>query len=175
MSCAGCNAAFKEECLLECDECHENLCSSCADITASEVKVLQLKTKRTLRFLCGKCVTKSDDVSVVKGKIEKLENIVARLCQKHDSLIDSKAENIKSVSSIDYKDDPIEEMMDRQARTSNIMIYNINESKIRLIQEKNYEDSKIAKDILKDLDLDNDAISWQGPTYTDDFVIARNS
>lgn len=39
----------------ECDGCKTTICKQCGKLTSTEVKVLQLSSKRVLKFFCTKC------------------------------------------------------------------------------------------------------------------------
>lgn len=73
MECDVCGGNLKE--VFSCDACKVGLCKTCAELTSSEVKVLQLKD-RVMIFHCKKC--KSFETStLLQNTIEDKSNIIA--------------------------------------------------------------------------------------------------
>lgn len=54
--CGLCQACQREVVLWSCDGCNERVCTNCADLTASEEKVMELKKGRKMRFYCKTCI-----------------------------------------------------------------------------------------------------------------------
>ncbi|KAG5895796.1 hypothetical protein JTB14_029212 [Gonioctena quinquepunctata] len=55
-TCLKCNVSISEhKDSMCCDGCHRNLHKSCSDLSASEIKVIDLKGKRLLKFFCNCC------------------------------------------------------------------------------------------------------------------------
>lgn len=92
MECDVCGGKNRE--VFNCDGCRTGLCRTCAGLTSSEVKVLQLNT-RVMIFHCKRCLTfetctllgntiedktqiiagKDEIISLLKKQIEDLENV----------------------------------------------------------------------------------------------------
>lgn len=53
--CINCKNQFNLEEMFACDCCSENYCSVCAELSISEIKALQLKRKRIIKFFCESC------------------------------------------------------------------------------------------------------------------------
>lgn len=74
MECETCNT--KQKTVYQCDKCNRLLCRACANLSASEVKVLELKGDRTLKFECPVCL-KFDTHMLLKNIIDDKEKIIA--------------------------------------------------------------------------------------------------
>lgn len=58
MSCIICSVVLSSDDLnkkIKCDQCRKNLCQDCSGLNATEVRVMQLTGKRTLRLICCRC------------------------------------------------------------------------------------------------------------------------
>ncbi|KAJ8973855.1 hypothetical protein NQ317_000183 [Molorchus minor] len=91
---AGCMLCKSTENLWPCDQCHGKVCETCSKLTASEIKCLELRKGRILRFYCKTC--EKDLISEVKKlrravgeqstKIETLTTEIAALNTKFQNL-----------------------------------------------------------------------------------------
>lgn len=87
--------------LFSCDGCSKHICIKCSNLTSSEVKVLELKTGRILRFHCHKCrqfdtfnllhKTIEDKMAIITSK----EEIISLLRQKIEDLEKANDKNLK--------------------------------------------------------------------------------
>lgn len=68
-----------EKCLnvknFQCDGCEASVCIKCSKVTASEIKVLELRNGRVLKFLCAKCLH-SDTFTLLHQTIDDKETII---------------------------------------------------------------------------------------------------
>lgn len=82
--------------IFPCDGCASNICTKCSKVTASEIKVLELRNGRIMRFLCLKCTkfetfellnqtikdktdiidSKDEIIALLKSKIKDLESVI---------------------------------------------------------------------------------------------------
>lgn len=65
MSCIICSVVLSSDDLnkkIKCDQCRKNLCQDCSGLNATEVRVMQLSGKRTLRLVCCRCDEAKEDV-----------------------------------------------------------------------------------------------------------------
>lgn len=58
-----------------CDGCNDCVCTKCSKLTASEIKVLELKTGRIMKYLCPKCL-QSDTFTLLHQTIEDKNTII---------------------------------------------------------------------------------------------------
>lgn len=76
MECEVCEEiAGSKNPVFSCDYCKRKYCKQCANLTSSEVKVLELKESRILKFRCQKC-DKFETHNLLLDKIEDKDNIV---------------------------------------------------------------------------------------------------
>nr|CAI5823271.1 unnamed protein product [Callosobruchus analis] len=120
-----------------------NYCSTCGDLTASEVKCLQLKSKRKLKYYCEACEEGLSKVPVLIKKVAELRECINSIINK------SSTTNTGSSTSIDRTNHDMEmtvaEVMERQERASNVIIYNVNESVKPTQAERHSEDREAVK------------------------------
>ncbi|KAK9872626.1 hypothetical protein WA026_018759 [Henosepilachna vigintioctopunctata] len=124
-------------------------CMDCADFTASDVKCLQTKIKRKLKFVCNECENGLKQVPVLIREVADLKDMVDKLINKG---------NFNDVShgtkvSPDMED-VVSEVVDRQSRAKSLIIFNVNELRGRNGNEKNLDDGRAVKDILRDHNID---------------------
>lgn len=107
MECDVCKIKVKP--LFQCDTCSKGICKSCGKLSASEVKVLELKGERMLRFDCFSCQEFKPHIllqKTVEDKnkiIESKEEIIALLQQKIENLESKKGET-STLNTLQYSD-----------------------------------------------------------------------
>ncbi|KAG5877010.1 hypothetical protein JTB14_021906 [Gonioctena quinquepunctata] len=74
MACFICKDVKTKD-VFSCDGCNNCICKGCGGLTASEVKVLQLVSGRTLTFYCPKCI-KGDSFDLYKELVTCKEQII---------------------------------------------------------------------------------------------------
>ncbi|KAG5900077.1 hypothetical protein JTB14_016049 [Gonioctena quinquepunctata] len=74
MACFICKDVKTKD-VFSCDGCNNCICKGCGGLTASEVKVLQLVSGRTLKFYCPKCI-KGDSFDLYKELVTCKEQII---------------------------------------------------------------------------------------------------
>ncbi|KAG5874148.1 hypothetical protein JTB14_029458 [Gonioctena quinquepunctata] len=107
MSCIKCNVADNEP-YLNCDSCERpvHVNTECSGLNASELKVMGLNGKRTLRFLCEECLMGVRLVPKLMKKIDYLQEEINKLKAL-----------IQTVSNTSLpEDDLINKLQERQER-----------------------------------------------------------
>lgn len=124
MSCFKCNIADNNP-FLQCDSCerpvHANI--ECSGLNASELKVMALKGKRTLRFLCEDCLMGIRLVPKLIKKVDDLQEEVKKL----KVLIQT------GPNTTMPEDEIINELQERQKRRNNVMVFNLPEPQNRAL------------------------------------------
>jgi hypothetical protein len=117
MACIKCNLNFnKDDEVLNCDGCQRKLHKECSELTASELRVLDLKSKRTLKFFC-------DDCQEGTKLLYKIPELIAKIdAMQHE--IASLKQNPPHFS----EEAIIHEIGERQIKANNVMVYNLPES-----------------------------------------------
>ena len=146
MECVTCKIKSGEPIIL-CDSCQRPSHKECSGLNASELKVMDLKGKRVLRFYCEDC---QNGVRLIPKLLVKIDNLEAEI----NKLKDLMESGNKSSGSLDDKEDVICEMLERQNRASNIIVFHVNESKMKLQQERDAEDGKAIEAILNNFNVD---------------------
>lgn len=145
-TCSKCNIKERDV-VFPCDSCKRSLCDTCADLSASEIRCMSLK-KRKLLFLCEECENGLSQVPLLVKKVNELEAELNNL-KKNGTLIPT---------SLDNQENLITEMIDRQNRMSNVIIFNVKESQMNSRIERNNDNINTVKDLLGDIKIDTDHI-----------------
>lgn len=131
MSCLKCRITDGEK-KIACDGCDRHIHIGCAGLNAQELKVMTLRDgKRTLRYYCEECQEGVRLVPKLLSKINILEEKVNQLI------------SVPTSSKNEIPEDYLtEELLERQKRSCNILIFNMSESS---------DDKTNAEKILRDL------------------------
>ncbi|CAH1110118.1 unnamed protein product [Psylliodes chrysocephalus] len=82
--CTKCDETFDNG---QCDSCRSFLCIDCGNLTASEVKCMQLKTKRKLKFFCETCEDGFYKVSALIKEVSELKLSINKILNKENESI----------------------------------------------------------------------------------------
>lgn len=128
-SCFKCDLLVKEgDKYVSCDGCTQKFHYSCSNLTTSELRVIELKTKRSLKFLCDVCQEGLRLIPIIKKRMDTLEDRFRRL---EDELTTYKAAATGDSASNgglpllnNRSDEIMSEVFERQKRANNVMIFN---------------------------------------------------
>lgn len=128
-----------------CFNCKLKFHQKCASLTSSEMKVFALKSGHRMRYYCNKCSCIIDDDDVdVKMTFMNLNTLVTNLMSENKILKDEMAALKNELEEIKLSDKSVvndvitdenqfesfcSELADRNQRSRNILIYNIDENK----------------------------------------------
>ncbi|CAG5012760.1 unnamed protein product [Parnassius apollo] len=138
---------------VQCDGCKRHLCFTCSGLTSSEIKVMGLKTKRTMLFLCKPCREGLFQVPILIKAVDALRDEVQQLrleLASKSGLTDATSAS-KTVTS-----DVIAEIRERERRACNILIAGTKESEAEDVQIRQKHDENVVNNIIRNL---NDEIS----------------
>ncbi|KAJ8966556.1 hypothetical protein NQ314_003451 [Rhamnusium bicolor] len=128
---------------------------ACTDITASEIKCMELKTKRTLKFFCEVCQEGLRMLPIMQKKIENLKSKLEKLINKLDGLSVSGANLPQSTAEAAPDCDQfITEMDERKRRANNIMVFNLPESSTTQTEDKINEDLALITSVISNVSPD---------------------
>ncbi|KAG5876717.1 hypothetical protein JTB14_010125 [Gonioctena quinquepunctata] len=132
MRCMKCNnVEANPNLLMACDSCSYDIHKKCFDLNASEIRVIDLKGPRKLKFFCNDCHNGLSQVPKILKDIDDLKSAIVSL------------KNAKPTASSDYcqsEDALLSEIHDRFRRSNNV--FNVPESN---------NDMKSATDIFNKL------------------------
>ncbi|KAG5897578.1 hypothetical protein JTB14_007289 [Gonioctena quinquepunctata] len=129
MACFICKDVKTKD-VFSCDGCNNCICKGCGGLTASEVKVLQLVSGRTLKFYCPKCI-KGDSFDLYKELVTCKEQI-----------IEDKNEIIKLLKK-DIEDVIVKDPMSGAKMGYNEVLKSNKKEEVILIKPKNTEQTSI--------------------------------
>nr|CAI5846351.1 unnamed protein product [Callosobruchus analis] len=138
IKCSKCRECNNEP-VVYCDSCERAVHTECSELSASELKVMSLKNKRTLKYFCEDCLA---GVRAVPSLIKKIDEFQTQIEDLKLRLSSPTPEQHLTLTKVDEAD-IIMEMQEQQARKNNIMIFNLAETR--------EPDSTVAKNIFREL------------------------
>lgn len=164
MLCFQCETDLNDENKLQCDGCKRNICLDCSNLTSSEVRVMGLKGKRTLLYLCPACREALFQVpKLIKaydGLREELDGVKELLSRP--SVVPGPAPLVCPVVSSAAPLSPsnanaiLEEIVERERRANNIILVGIEESNASTGNDRKLHDESSVKRILHDITNNSD-------------------
>lgn len=151
-----------------CDSCKRFFCAQCAELTASEIKCLQLKGKRKLIFLCQDCESGFwkvpsiiKELNELKEQIGKLSNQIKDL-QRNDQIRKDEQPN-KVEPTPGMSNEIFEEIYERESRKKNIIVFGKPEIRQLSNTQNSFQEEKtttldIIKSVCPNLDIKVDDI-----------------
>lgn len=141
-----------------CDLCEKHYHIKCTKLSRGETAILKLKD-RSLSYICNKCksITKTDLIKEIKSlqqTVAELQLQIQELNENRESQT-SRQPDIHSTPTAD-QNVIINEFIEREKRSKNIVLFNIEDKPINEENKNNNIDTKKVKDILKLLDIDID-------------------
>lgn len=141
----------KEEKFFHCDSCQRPIHVDCSDLSASEVRCLELK-KRILKFFCNDCQEGLKILPKVLNQLSKLQEDVKKI---NDTISSQKLSD--SPSKICQQSEILEEVADRAVRKNNIILYNVEESSAKSPADIKKHDTNIVMEALNSIQkIDSD-------------------
>lgn len=147
MNCYECVKNLNAEDAVQCDGCKRHLCITCSGLTSSEMKVMGLKTKRTMLFLCPPCREGLFQVPILIKSVEQLRQEVVQLREKLTTTVASES-NVNSDAS-----EILEEMAERERRSCNIVLGGVPESESTETAIRQDHDLKIVTEVITGNDM----------------------
>nr|CAI5851820.1 unnamed protein product [Callosobruchus analis] len=138
--------------------CNKLLCSTCGELTASEVKCLQLKSKRKLKYYCEAFEEGLSKVPILIKEVAELRECINPIINR-SSTTNTGSSTCNYTTNHDMEM-TVAEVMERQGRASNIIIYNVNKSVKPTQAERNSEDREAVKCILKGISIDKSNLTF---------------
>lgn len=148
MSCVTCklNIKDKDEKIIGCDSCNVtmHLNEKCTGLSPSELRAIVIQ-KRVILFFCEDCRGAFKRVPVLIKKLDEMQHIIESLQKEVQQLKDQKeALNMEAI---------LHEAQERQVRSNNFMLYNVNESNSGIIEERINADTTVVNKILEKVDV----------------------
>lgn len=168
--CFKCRKDFADDkSCFKCDGCMRLLHITCANVTSTEVRCLELSTKsRKLKFFCDECESSFLQVPTLIKLIEDLRSEVRDLKTSYEDNLKAKDQEVeelrKELKKMEIQnnsklppEDWFIEIRDRMSKANNLMIYNVPESSSKNIQDRIEHDSSHLTEILTTLEKNNSA------------------
>lgn len=156
MKCFQCEDEHNEENTLQCDGCKRNICLECSNLTSSEVRVMGLKGKRTLLYLCPACREALFQVpKLIKsydGLRQELDDVKKLLSKPNNEV--SQAEGVVEVLASPDTNAIMEEVLERERRANNVILVGVKECDSDNGGDRKTHDENSVKKILLEMDRD---------------------
>lgn len=120
----------------KCDCCDVVLCSDCAGLSATEGRVLDLKSNRSLLFLCPDC----------RGNLRQLPMLVKLVSELRDEL-----KCLKKRQESTEMERTIAEWQERKTRAKNIIIFDTEESGSSSAEDRMAHDKRECQKLIAQL------------------------
>lgn len=164
MLCFQCENDQNDDNLVQCDGCKRNICLQCSNLTSSEMRVMGLKGKRTLLYLCPPCrealfqvpkLIKSYDglraeLDDMKKQLQNVSNGPAQVATAVTAAPPLTARPLPDTSAI------LDEILERERRANNVILVGIKECTSDAANERKSQDESYVKKILLDIDSNCD-------------------
>nr|CAI5860877.1 unnamed protein product [Callosobruchus analis] len=138
IKCSKCRECNNEP-VVYCDSCERAVHTECSELSASELKVMSLKNKGTLKYFCEDCLA---GVRAVPTLIKKIDEFQTQIEDLNLRLTSPTPEQHSTFTKVD-EEDIIMEMQEQRAIKNNIMIFNLPETR--------EPDNTVAKNIFREL------------------------
>lgn len=128
MECIKCKNSGNEP-VIYCDGCERSIHADCSGLNQSELKVMNLRSKRNLKFYCEECLL---GVRLVPQLIKKIDDLQVELedLKTQVKSMQAAAPNCNvspNTQKLVPEEDIMNEMCERQKRLCNVMIFNMPE------------------------------------------------
>ncbi|CAG9825701.1 unnamed protein product [Phaedon cochleariae] len=161
--CLGCKKeALEDRTTFKCDGCKRLIHITCAGVTATEVKCLQLSSRK-MKYFCDDCEEGLLQVPILRKLLEELQIEVEKLKKTNMDGLQDKQQEVdklrKEVKGLrEHRDfgnveSMFGEINERLNRANNLMIYNVPESRSRDLKSKIDDDKEKVREIMHILDI----------------------
>lgn len=124
MKCLICNISdSNEDSFILCDSCNRSVHKKCSGLNASEIRVMELKNKRTLKYHCEDCIKGLLMVPKLLKSIDELRTDIEKLKTDYNNM--NSSNETSSVSSDIQSSVVMNEIQDRQKRINNVILFNM--------------------------------------------------
>lgn len=154
--CNHCNTNLETEKEIKCDLCGLYYHVKCTKLTWGETALLKSK-ERNLSYLCNKCkiVTKFDlinEINVLKQTVSELQEQVKELKEIKNNKSISTVQHLSS-NPITDQNDVINELIERENRANNLVLFNIDDPICDNENEKTEDDIRKVHSVLSLLNV----------------------
>lgn len=126
--CIHCKNDIREsDVCFECDGCHRPIHGSCTELSASEIKCLQLK-KRIMKFFCNHCNAGLSGLPDLLATINIMRQEIAELKEAMSHKSVEVSSNSGRVATSELVTKVVNECRERELRKSNVVIFGLHEA-----------------------------------------------
>lgn len=122
MNCCKCGSDVDNSSSFPCDSCKRWVCNRCSDLSASEIRCLQMK-KRVLKFCCPDCESGLLQVPVLIQQMQTNTKKLEELSEKFFQMSPTSGTNV----SPSVCESMVTEAMERVKRASNVILRGVPE------------------------------------------------
>lgn len=152
MNCSKCNEdTTMDKNALYCDSCNRAVHKECSGLSSTELRVMELKSKRMLKYLCKDCEEGLKLVPKLFKTMDMLRSDIEILKSQLEKTVQN---SIDVKSSYENPEEMYSEISDRIDRSRNVLIYNIPENPSKELEVRINHDESSVSDILNDLEID---------------------
>ena len=120
MNCACCGNLVRDEPVVNCSVCKKLFLPTCVDLNRTEVR--KINTNKGLIWSCKDCMSLGNDLMQLKSVIVGLQDEIKALKSLHE-------ERHKQASPLMMTEEIIQEVMERDRRRNNVMVFGVPEGR----------------------------------------------
>lgn len=124
MECIKCKITDSES-YINCDGCERAIHAQCSGLNATELKVMGLRGRRGLRFYCDDCAL---GVKLVPKLIKKIDDLQIEIETLKTQMRDISNKQVSVSAPTEINDEVANEIIERQKRSNNVVIFNLPEN-----------------------------------------------
>ncbi|KOB74063.1 Uncharacterized protein OBRU01_09918 [Operophtera brumata] len=162
MKCFQCEDDHNDDNTIQCDGCKRNICLQCSSLTSSEARVMGLKGKRTLLYLCPACREALFQVpKLIKsydGLRQELDEVKIILSQPRNPspLAEAVVAPVALTPPPPDTNAILEELVEREHRATNVILVGVEEFASDIgLDRKLHDESSVSK-ILQEVNNGGD-------------------
>lgn len=147
MICACCNSAIRDDAFVNCCICGKSFKTSCVKLSRTETA--KINSNSGLSWTCVGCIKFGNDLNGLKAAIVALQEDIRTL----------KAASVNDApNSLINTEEIIQEVIERDRRKTNVIVYGISETLNLSKTEQRSADSECLRGIFRTIDFDTEDV-----------------
>lgn len=142
-----------------CDSCTTIIHPECSELSQTELRALALKGTTSIVFFCSECLQTFKQMPKLMKNLNKVLELNKTLWQENAQLRQQLEDMVARTNGdagrdLNTRDEVTSEINERQARSNNLMIFNVNEPNGKTAEIRVAEDKKAALAVLSEFNID---------------------
>lgn len=151
IKCTKCDIDLNPEKEISCDLCRKYIHSTCSSLSRLEIQCLKSKDRKII-FYCETCSDFKSQLGKLNDLNETVQKLETKLKTLQDNLTLPKTEAEIKITTENVTTQVVDELLDRQSRERNILIFNLEETETGNIEDRNAIEKTKLTEILSSID-----------------------